>query len=298
MAATGIKELVVAGLRRAPLPIAAPLVRRRVRRAQADPAARGVARRQMEFLLGAARPQADLDAAALRHLEYVVWRRELRWHPEVITRQPVTGLEHLTQVRGEHGGLVLCFLHHGRFDGAFGALKRAGAPPLTTVGHQILFDSDQPGHVAAHLRVVESGSTIVPAALGYTGLRDLVLDGQTLTIAVDLPGSTRVRFVGRDLRCASGAARIAHETDTPVVLMLARQTEGVHQRLELTEPLLPRDFADAGALLQAMLDRFEPAVLDWPEAYDWPRPKFVQLGPDGEPLTYERDPGEPDHVNP
>jgi lauroyl/myristoyl acyltransferase len=298
MAATGIKELVVAGLRQAPLPLAAPLVRRRVRRAQADPVARGVARRQMEFLLGAARPDADLDAVALRHLEYAVWRRELRWHPEVITHQPVTGIEHLTQVRGEHGGLILCFLHHGRFDGAFGALKRAGAPPLTAVGHQILFDSEKPAHIAAHLRVVEMGTTTVPATLGYAGLRDLVLEGHTLTIAVDVPGSTRVRFVDRDLRCASGAARIAHETGTPVVLVLAHQTQGVEQRLEVTEPLLPGDHPDAPALLQAMLDRFEPAVLAWPEAYDWPRPKFVQLDADGEPTTYERDPGEPDHVNP
>ncbi|GAB3248913.1 LpxL/LpxP family acyltransferase [Nocardioides dilutus] len=298
MPGAAVKRLAVAGLRRTPLALSTPVVRRRVRRAQADPVARDVARRQMEFLLGASRPEADLDAAALRHLEYAVWRRELRWHPKVITRQPVTGIEHLTRVRGADGGLILCFLHHGRFDGAFGALKRAGAPPITTVGHQMLFDSDKPAYLAAHLRVVEKGSTMVPATLGYDGLRDLVLEGHTLAIAVDLPGSTRVRFLGRDLRCASGAARIAFETDTPVVLVLARQTDGVNQRLQLTEPLIPGEHGNAVALLQSMLDRFEPAVLDWPEAYDWPRPKFVQLDADGQPVSYERDPGEPDHVNP
>ena len=227
MAGAGVKRRALAALRRAPLALSMPLVRRRIRKAKADQVAVGVARRQMEFLLAETRPDADLDAVALRHLEQVVWRRELRWRPPVITKQAVTGVEHLTEVRGAHGGLVVCFLHHGRYEGVFAALKNAGGPPVTTVGHPMMFDPAIPDYLAANLRLGKMGSTPVPVTLGYTGLRDLVLDGHTLGIAVDLPGSTRVRFVGRDLRCASGAARIAHETGTPVVLVLPRTTDGV-----------------------------------------------------------------------
>jgi lauroyl/myristoyl acyltransferase len=294
MPGEAVKKLAVSGLRRAPLAVSQPLVRRRIRRAQADDVAVGVARRQMEFLLGASRPDADLEAVALRHLEQVIWRRELRWRPPVITRQSVSGIEHLTRLRGEHGGLVVCFLHHGRYEGVFAALKRAGGPPVTTVGHPMMFDPAIPDYLAANLRLGRMGSTPVPVTLGYAGLRDLVLDGHTLGIAVDLPGSTRVRFVGRDLRCASGAARIAHETGTPVVLVLPRTTDGVAQELTVSAPLLPEDHADAEALLQAILDGFEPSVLGWPEAYDWPKKKFTLLDADGNPVPHVREPGEPD----
>jgi lauroyl/myristoyl acyltransferase len=289
-----VKEAVVAGVRRAPLPLAVPLVRRRIRRAHADPDAMAVARRQMEFVVGAALPDADLDDLAGRYLEQMVWRRELRWHPRAVTRQQVTGIENLTRVRGEHGGLILCFLHHGRFDGLFASLKAAGAPPLTTVVAPILVDPDD-AYLKAHRRLIDLGSTAAPSTAGFQGLRDLVLAGHTLTIAVDMPGSTRVRFLGRDLLGASGAARIAHDTGTPLVLVLPTTTDGLSQRITLSEPLLPQDHADPVSLLQAALDRFEPSVLAWPEAYEWPRAKFTQLDEQGNPVVLQRDPGEPTH---
>jgi lauroyl/myristoyl acyltransferase len=291
---TSLKQAAVGVVRRAPLPLATPLVRRRIRRAHADPQQLAVARRQMEFLVGAARPDADLDDLARRHLEQMIWRRELRFHPSTLVRQEVSGIENLTRVRGEQGGLMLCFLHHGRFDGLFASLKAAGGPPLTTVVAPILVDPQEP-YLAAHRRLIDLGSTVVPSTVGFAGLRDLVLEGRTLAIALDMPGSARVRFVGRDLRSASGAARIAHDTGTPLVLALPTTTDGLAQRLTLSEPLLPADHPDAESLLQAAFDRFEPSVLAWPEAYEWPRPKFTQLDAEGNPVALVRDPGEPEH---
>ena len=294
MPAPPVKEAVVSAVRRAPLPLAAPLVRRRIRRAHANADAMAVARRQMEFVVAAARPDADLDDLARRYLEQMIWRRELRFHPRALTRQQVTGVENLTRVRGEHGGLILCFLHHGRFDGLFASLKNAGAPPLTTVAAPILFDPDE-AYLKAHRRLIDLGSTTVPSTIGFQGLRQLVLEGRTLTIAVDMPGSTRVRFLGRDLLGASGAARIAHDTGTPLVLVQPTTTDGLSQTITLSEPLLPQAYPDPVSLLQAALDQLEPYVLAWPEAYEWPRAKFTQLGADGNPIAFQRDPGEPTH---
>ena len=55
MAGAGVKRRALAALRRAPLALSMPLVRRRIRKAKADQVAVGVARRQMEFLLAETR---------------------------------------------------------------------------------------------------------------------------------------------------------------------------------------------------------------------------------------------------
>lgn len=290
----GMKHLIVTALRHAPLSVAAPVVRRRVRRMQDDPAAMAVARRQMEFLLGVTQPGLDLDMVARRHLERMVWRGELRWRPELITSQPVTGIEHLSESRGAHGGLVLAFMHHGHFDGAFASLVKAGAPTLTTVGHPLLFDADAPPHLRQHMALVRSGSSPVDVSMGYSGLRDLVLAGHTLTIAVDQPGSTPITFAGRSLLGTSGAARIAFETKSPLVLLTAHPGAGLTPRLELSEPLLPWQFDTVEDLLAAMLAGFAPSIQAWPEAADWPRAKWTHLDLDGNPLPVVREPGQPE----
>ncbi|WP_372734998.1 hypothetical protein [Nocardioides sp.] len=291
---SAIKKAAVAAVRRAPLPLATPLVRRRIRKVQRDPQLLEVAHTQMEFLLGASQPDADLDAAARRHLEYVMWRRELRWHPDVITKQSVLGMENLTKERGPTGGLLFCFIHHGRYEGSFGAIKRAGGPPLTVVVHPDMVKPIRPVHVSAHLVVAERGAECVSAELRYTGIRDLVTQGKTVGIAVDQPGSTKVRFLGRDLLGPSGGVRIAFETETPMVLLTARHTSGHDQEVTISEPLRPADFADPADMLQSILTRCEPSVLAWPEAYDWPKPKFTMLDVDGQPIPHVRAFGEPD----
>lgn len=293
---SGWKAAATRYLRRLPLPLVRPVIQRRVRRAQGNDVTRGIARRQMEFLLGRSRPDVDLDAVAERYLEQWVWRRELRWRPDAATRQRVFGVENLTRARGTSGGLMLCFVHHGLYEGAFRPMVEAGAPPFTSVVHPSLVAPTVAEHAAAQLRLIHTGTAVVPADVGYAGLRAVVEDGTTLAIAVDLPGSTRVRFVGRDLLGASGGARIAFETGTPVVLMTAHPpTEhGFIQDVHLSEPLMPADHATAEDLLQAILDGLEPSVLAWPEAYDWPRPKFTVLDDQGEPVKHVPEPGEPE----
>lgn len=290
----GIKPLIVKTLRRAPLSIAAPAVRRRVRRMQRDPVSMAIARRQMEFLVGVTQPGVDLDQLARRHIERMIWRGELRWRPKWITSQPVTGIEYLTQRREGHGGLVLAFMHHGHFDGSFASLVKAGAPSLTTVAHPLLFDPDAPDHLRQHMAVVRWGSSPVDVSMGYKGLRDLVLAGHTLTIAVDQPGSTPITFAGRSLLGTSGAARIAFVTNSPLVLLTAHRGAGLSPRLELSEPLLPWQFDTVEDLLAATLAGFEPSIQAWPEAADWPRAKWTHLDLNGNPLPVVREPGQPE----
>ena len=58
----------------------------RFRLAWSRPSVREDARAQMRFLLEHTRPDADLEAAARAYVRGQVWRGELRWHPELITR--------------------------------------------------------------------------------------------------------------------------------------------------------------------------------------------------------------------
>jgi lauroyl/myristoyl acyltransferase len=294
----GIKDLVIAAARRAPLPLTAPLVRRRVRRAQADPGLAAVARRQMEFVLGAARPDADLDAVATKHLADMMWRRELRWRPRTITRQHVTGIENVKAPREPGQGLLIAFLHHGRYDGIFGAMAAAGSERLFVAAGAGMFEPDTPPHLLALGRAVERGATMMSTTVGYAGYRDVLLDGRAFAIAVDLPGSSHVRFLGRQLRAASGVARLSKETGAPVVVASASPHARATQELTLSKPLSPDSHPDAASLLQAIFDELEPSVLAWPEAYEWPRAHFFELDADGVPLVHEPDPGEPVFATP
>jgi lauroyl/myristoyl acyltransferase len=291
--AGGLTGAVKNAVRRAPLSWSKPLLERKVRAAQADPVMLRTARNQMEFVLGESRPDADLDAAALAHVEEMVWRAELRFRPEFLVDQPVTGIDKLHEHRGEHGGLLIAGLHHGRYDGMCGAMKRAGAPPLHVAANPEMFDENASPTVRAHAKVVQMGATLAPVSAGFRGMQALVEGGATLIWAFDMPGSTRVKFLGRELGVSSSMARLALNTDTPIVVGVPRRGPGFTQNLVLQDPILPSDHADAQSLLQAVLDALEPSVLDWPEGYVWPRPKFNRFDENGEKIVWERDPGEP-----
>ena len=95
----GADRLVEAVRRRIPRACVPLLVALRFRLAWSRPAVRDDARAQMRFLLEHTRPEADLDAVARAYVRGQVWRGELRWHPELITRLRVEGIEHLLDAR-------------------------------------------------------------------------------------------------------------------------------------------------------------------------------------------------------
>lgn len=289
----GMRDTLVSGLRNAPLPLVKPLINRRIRRAQADPVLRRTARNQMEFVVGAAQPDADLDDLALKHIEQVIWRRELRYRPELLIKQPVHGVEH-TSVRGPEGGVIITGFHHARFDGVCGALKAAGITGLKVAGNPEFFVEPMEPHVAAHKHVVQLGAEMVNVTLGFRGLQQEIAENPFVW-AFDMPGNTKVRFLGRTLGVSSAIARIAMATQTPVVCVLPQRTGLWQQEVRLSPPIVPGDHESTDTLLQAIMDTIEPSILAWPEAYDWPRPKFTHFDDEGNKVEYERDPGEPEH---
>lgn len=261
------------------------MVRLRLRRALRNPRELDEARRQMAFLLDCSGQPADIEAVARRYVERMTWRAELRYHPEMITRQPVTGLEHVNGRRGPTGGLIINFMHHGQFDGAFGSLVRAGVRPMKIACHPAMFDPDGSDWILQHCRVSALGGEPFDVSVkGYADMIGMLKDGEIVAIATDVPGRTPLTFAGRRLLGSSGAARLALETNTPVVCVTAHPTPK-GPRLELSAPLLPEDFGSPGELLNAIVAHHEGPVLAWPEASDWPRRRWTLLDAEGDPLA-------------
>ncbi len=230
---------------------------------------RADAREQMRFLLEQTRPEADLEAVARRYVKQQIWRGELRWHPELITQMRVEGIEHLLAARDLGRGVMLNFVHHGAYEGGFASLARLGAPAHMIVYPYMVRD-DAPRWLKQHMRVAcMGGGTKVSAEIGTQGIIDLLNRGTVVAVASDVPGRTPLRFVGRDVLGSFGAARIAADAGSPVVVMHMEFDES-GPFVRVSEALDPKDFDTSHALLQEMLARHERVVVTWPENTDLP----------------------------
>ncbi|MFC7492775.1 MULTISPECIES: hypothetical protein [unclassified Nocardioides] len=233
-------------------------------------AVREDARAQMRFLLEHTRPESDLEAVARAYVGYQARRGELRWHPATLTSLPVEGLEHLLAARDLGRGVLLNFVHHGYYDGAFPSIARLGVAPQIVV-HPYMLEPDAPLWLRQHVKVGSmNGGAAVSAGIGTDGLLDLLARGEVVAIASDVPGRTPLRFVGREVRGSFGAARLAEVAGAPVVVMTSEEDDRGRPLIRLHRPLDPEDFDSPQALLEAMLAIHESVLLRWPEATDLP----------------------------
>jgi lauroyl/myristoyl acyltransferase len=246
------------------------VVRARVRAKQRKPAAVERARQEMEFLIGAANP-GDVERASQAYLERDVWRSELRYHPKLLTSMPVENLAALEEARSRGRGVVLSLLHHGHYEGATASVARV-APPFTIVISPEMLAPDAPSFLKQHVITGSAtGANPVSADIGAKAMVGLLQGGDVLGIATDVPGRTRVPFLGRERLGSSGAARLATAANSPVVMLFARRESNGDLWLELSDPVEPGDFATPDELLGHLITSQEPAVLAWPEGYHQPQ---------------------------
>ncbi|WP_395658453.1 hypothetical protein [Nocardioides sp.] len=252
-----------------PTPLLPALVSLRTRLAWRRPAVREDARAQMRFLLEHTRPDADLDAVARAYVRYQARRGELRWHPELLTSLRVDGIDHLLDARARGRGVVLNFVHHGYYDGAFPSVARLGGRAHMVV-HPYMLEPDAPLWLRQHVRIgTANGGTAVSSAVGSEGLADLLGRGEIVAIASDVPGRTPLRFAGRDVLGSFGAARLAADTGASVVVLTSEE-DADGPVIRLHEPLDPVVVGSPQELLQRMLALHEDVLLRWPEATDLP----------------------------
>lgn len=245
------------------------VVRARVAAKRRRPAAMEIARREMDWLIGAAAPER-VEAAAAAYLERDVVRSEWRYHPRLVSYQPVENAAALTKARATGRGVVVSFLHHGHYEGATASLALADAPLGIVVSPEMLA-ADAPTFLRQHVRAgTITGNWPVDAGLGGKELAGRLAKGEALAIATDVPGSAVVPFLGRDRRGSSGAARLAAATNSLVVTMHAHCESDGRLWLQLGDPIDPRDFGDPDELLRYLVATQEESVLAWPEGYHQP----------------------------
>lgn len=231
------------------------------------------ARREMEFLVGSIDPGA-VEAAAHRYLRRDVMRSELRYHPELIVRQPVVNAGALTRARRAGRGVVVSFLHHGHYEGAMAALATADAP-FMCVAASLTSAPDAPAFLRQNARVYSwTGNAVVDVGEGSARLAARLREAQVLALATDIPGSSEVGFLGRRRLGSAGAARLAHQTNSLVVPLHSHCESDGRLWLSLSDPVEPRDFTGVAPLLQHLVSAQEPSVQAWPEGYYQPTKRW------------------------
>jgi lauroyl/myristoyl acyltransferase len=235
------------------------------------------AQAQMRWVVGEDPPQDAVDRLAVGYLRRMIWRGEARWHPQLVSRQPVTGVEHLRALSEAHGGFIIGFAHHGDYEGLCASLAWAGAPNHL-VATSAMFAADMPIWMQYSKRVFDGeGVTLLDVARGSKGIKEVLAEGSAVAMALDVPGRTSGRFLGHSVRIASGAARIATEMRVPVVMVTSHPRSGRPRwgaMLKVSEPLFSDGFESFESMLNVMLRPLEQAIQAWPEAYEYPNRRF------------------------
>lgn len=252
------------------------LVKARAKRKLRKPEVLAQAREEMTWLLDAVRTPEEIEAVSRRYVEQDTWRSELRWHYKMIDFQPVEGADNLARARKLGRGVIISFLHHGQYEGAMASVAHAEAPIHIAISPEMI-GPEAPAFLRQHVRAgLVGGNTGVNVGAGANILVEQLAAGRALAIATDVPGKAPVRFLGKDRRGSSGAARLAIGVNAPIVVMTAHHENGTIG-LKLGEAIEPRDFADHDALLGHLMAAQEDAVLAWPEGYHHPTMRWGTL---------------------
>lgn len=191
---------------------------------------------------------ADVSHLAREHLMERAVQSELTWHPRAARRMPVRGLEHLERVQGEGRGVILATVHLGAMVSlpqALGArgyrlYLSGGSPPA-----MIRFGPHGRWQKTVRLFAEQAGCRWVHRGGSFETLEALLRRGEVCWLAWDTPGGVAApaRLLDRAINVASGTARLALGTDSPVIPAFAWR-EGGRQVGVLYPAIDPRDVAD------------------------------------------------------
>jgi lauroyl/myristoyl acyltransferase len=237
------------------------------------------AQTQMRFVVGDDQPDAAIRRLAAAYLRRMIWRGESRWHPALVNRQQVVGVEHLRGLRDSGVGFLITFGHHGDYEGLGPSLARVGIPNHVMATSE-MFAEVMPVWMRQQRLVVTSHEdvTLLDVAGGSAAIRKVLARGDAVCLATDVVGSTPIRFLGHDVHLASGGARIAFASNVPVVMVTSHRNPtapGKCATLKVAAPLHPEEFAAPEDMLEAMVRHHELAILAWPEAAEYPQRRFA-----------------------
>lgn len=224
----------------------------------------------MEAVVGGTPLEADIPRLARRHVAAAARQWELTWRPWELDRFPVHGLEHLHAARAAGRGTLISFMHYGPFVG-YTALR--GVVEMHTPSGDWLLEKPRAGYNGYQLeqrRRVLCGAFTMTRAEGSAGtLMRALRGGGTAMLAMDVPGRTPTRFLGKTVEMTDGSARLARSTDS-LVVPVAVVPRGRRFAVRFQEPVDPRDHDSADDLHQTLATIHEKTVLEAPEHLESP----------------------------
>jgi lauroyl/myristoyl acyltransferase len=226
----------------------------------------------MEAVVGGTHLEGDIPRLAQRYLESRARQWEYTWRNWELPRTPVDGLENLRTAEATGRGALISFTHYGPFT-CWAPVPRLVGRLLTPVGDWLI-EKPRPGYEGYQLEhrrrvLCESGYALIQANGSAGPMLRALKNGETTILAMDLPGTTPTRYLGKTVEMTNGTARLATAAGS-LVVPGAIVPDGRRWRVQLLTPLDPRDFAKAGDLHQTLAGVHEKIIMRAPEHIESP----------------------------
>ncbi|MGZ6827489.1 MAG: lysophospholipid acyltransferase family protein [Mycobacteriales bacterium] len=257
-----------------PMPVAVVLVRFAYRALLAlRPAKRDAARSAMAAVVGGTSQAHRLEELAGRHPAAMAEGTEFSWRLRLLTRVPIDGMEHLDRARAAGRGLIVSLVHCGPLNGRVRLAREL--TPLHGVGGDWYFEAPPAGYYGYWVNYCRrisrwAGSRSILARGSRQELEQVLTDGGTVVLAMDLPGSTVTSFLGKPVEMAAGTARLAATTGALVVPIALVPGRRPRWRIRLGEPLDSQAFPSWRELHDTLAAWHERQILLAPEYYEDP----------------------------
>ncbi|MGY1745197.1 hypothetical protein [Blastococcus sp. SYSU D00695] len=257
-----------------PYPVALFMIRTATRlKFRLRPDRLAAARATMDAIVGNTPLESRLDELAARHVAARAETIEYSWRMWLVRREPVEGVENL-QRRAPGQGVVVSTTHFGPLFAGRNIGAHVDRSAYVSVAGDWAYTELPKGYLGYWFRYTKRPDPLWPRSLLASGsrarLEQVLRDGGTVSIAMDLPGSQETRFLGKTVYMASGTARLAAATGSLVVPSFPTPVGRGRWRTVLGEPLDPADHASWQDLHQALADRHTAHILTAPEYLEDP----------------------------
>ncbi len=230
---------------------------------------RAEARAAMAAVVTGTDREAELDELSREHFIETAVNRALFWRRPWSSKLDAASASRLGEALAAGRPVLLSSCHLGPYQRlqTDARLKRAYLVPGPWFFEPA--SSDEWGRRLARWRK-GTKSRLVPAKGSFQIVRALLERGESVLIFFDMPGGRETRFLGKRATLADGTAELALRTEA-LVLPLRAVRAGHEVRVEVGAPFDAREFAEVGALHDALASVHERWILEDPAAMEDPR---------------------------
>lgn len=235
--------------------------------------------RASELVRGTHREAEARSLARRQTVELAVeWSLARRFH--LLRRVPVQGLEHLARPAGQ--GAVVVTAHCGWLMALPWRLVQEGQPTASIIGgwwEHGRTPWDRRQQPILRDLVARGGELVVTGRGAFAEIARHVADGGLGLVAVDMPGSLPVRYLGKATSLGQAAFRISWDSGAPLVPAFVRRS-GTRIWIEVCPPLRPERHQCFEAFAATAVDAVSSAVLAHAEHASPRIPGFLWPGGD------------------